>query len=273
MGRRVVSAAVGIPLITIVIWAGLPWMFTFVLILAAIGAIELCHLARGWGGRPLGKLSAFWASAFVLGGYLLTTEVSAEAVMVLVAAAFVMGILVWFFWRGRSGAGAKDLGLTAAAAAYTGILLAHAIVLRASPDGSEWVSLAVLSTFGADTLAFFVGTAIGKSPLAPSISPNKTWVGTIAGFICSMVFMIILFQYNFFDGLISTVDVIAFGIIAGGFGQLGDWVESLLKREAGLKDTGDFLRGHGGILDRFDSLTFAAPLTLIYCTYFIKVGQ
>ena len=72
---------------------------------------------------------------------------------------------------------------------------------------------------------------------------------------------------------ISTFDVIAFGIITGGFGQLGDWVESLLKREAGLKDTGDFLRGHGGILDRFDSLAFAAPITLIYCNYFIKVGQ
>ena len=88
-----------------------------------------------------------------------------------------------------------------------------------------------------------------------------------------MVFIGILYQFNYFDGLISTVDVIAFGIIAGGFGQLGDWAESLLKREAGLKDTGDFLQGHGGILDRFDSLTFAAPLTLIYCTYFIKVGQ
>ena len=67
--------------------------------------------------------------------------------------------------------------------------------------------------------------------------------------------------------------MIVIGIITGGFGQLGDWAESLLKREAGLKDTGDILRGHGGILDRFDSLTFAAPLTLIYCNYFIKVGQ
>ena len=85
--------------------------------------------------------------------------------------------------------------------------------------------------------------------------------------------MIILFQYNYFEGLVSIIDVIAFGIIAGGFGQLGDWAESLLKREADLKDTSDFLRGHGGILDRFDSLTFAAPLTLIYCNYFIKVGQ
>ena len=63
------------------------------------------------------------------------------------------------------------------------------------------------------------------------------------------------------------------GLIAGIFGQLGDFAESLLKREANIKDTSDFLRGHGGILDRFDSLAFAAPLTLIYCNYFIKYGQ
>jgi phosphatidate cytidylyltransferase len=85
--------------------------------------------------------------------------------------------------------------------------------------------------------------------------------------------MFILYQYDFFSGMVSTTDVIFIGIITGGLGQLGDWTESLLKREAGLKDTSNFLRGHGGILDRFDSLMVAAPLTFIYCNYFIKIGQ
>ena len=84
--------------------------------------------------------------------------------------------------------------------------------------------------------------------------------------------MLILDRYDFFIGMITTADTIVIGIIAGGFGQVGDWAESLLKRESGLKDTSNILKGHGGILDRFDSLTFAAPLTLIYYNYFIKIG-
>ena len=108
--------------------------------------------------------------------------------------------------------------------------------------------------------------------IIPDVSPNKTWVGTIAGFMSSIIFMLILERYDFFIGMIATADAIVIGIIAGGFGQVGDWAESLLKREAGLKDTSNFLKGHGGILDRFDSLTFAAPLTLIYYNYFIKIG-
>ena len=107
----------------------------------------------------------------------------------------------------------------------------------------------------------------------PEVSPKKTWVGTIAGLISSLVLLTGLHHYGYFNGLIELKDAVVIALIAGGFGQLGDFAESLLKREAGLKDTSNILRGHGGVLDRFDSLSFAAPLTLLYCNYFIKVGQ
>ena len=104
------------------------------------------------------------------------------------------------------------------------------------------------------------------------MSPNKTWVGSIAGLSSSVIFMILLYRLDYFTYHISQIDVFVLGLITGIFSQLGDFSESMLKREANIKDTSNILRGHGGILDRFDSLTFAAPLTLIYCNYFIIVG-
>ena len=156
---------------------------------------------------------------------------------------------------------------------WLGLMLGSLSELRNLPDIGFKITLALfLSVWICDTGAFFFGKKFGKKKILPGVSPKKTWVGTIAGFISSMVFLLILNQAGYFTGIFSTVDVVALGVIAGLFGQFGDWAESLLKREAGVKDTSNFLAGHGGILDRFDSLTFAAPLTLIYCTYFIKAG-
>ena len=157
--------------------------------------------------------------------------------------------------------------------AWLGLMLGSLSELRNLPDIGFKITLALfLSIWICDTGAFFFGKKFGKKKILPDVSPKKTWVGTITGFICSLIFLLILDQSGYFPNKISKIDVLAFAIITGIFGQLGDWVESLLKREAGVKDTGNILAGHGGILDRFDSLTFAAPLTLIYCTYFIKAG-
>ena len=167
-----------------------------------------------------------------------------------------------------------NISITVFAFVWLGIMLGSLSNLRNLPDIGFRVTFALfLSIWICDTSAFFFGKKFGERKIIPYVSPNKTWVGTIAGFISSIIFMLILDQYNFFNGMILTTDIIVLGVIIGVFGQLGDWAESLLKREAGLKDTSNFLRGHGGILDRFDSLTFAAPLTLMYCNYFIKIGQ
>ncbi len=156
---------------------------------------------------------------------------------------------------------------------WLGLMLGSLSELRNLPDIGFKITLALfLSVWICDTGAFFFGKKFGKKKILPDISPNKTWVGTIAGFISSMIFLLILNQSGYFPDIFSLVDVVVLGLITGIFGQFGDWAESLLKREANVKDTSNILAGHGGILDRFDSLTFAAPLTLIYCTYFIKAG-
>ncbi len=156
---------------------------------------------------------------------------------------------------------------------WLGLMLGSLSELRNLPDIGFKITLALfLSVWICDTGAFFFGKKFGKKKILPDISPNKTWVGTIAGFISSMIFLLILNQSGYFPDIFSLVDVVVLGLITGIFGQFGDWAESLLKREANVKDTSNILAGHGGVLDRFDSLTFAAPLTLIYCTYFIKAG-
>tara|TARA_Y100000782_G_scaffold100609_1_gene115702 strand:- start:138 stop:704 length:567 start_codon:yes stop_codon:yes gene_type:complete len=156
---------------------------------------------------------------------------------------------------------------------WLGLMLGSLSELRNLPDIGFKITLALfLSVWICDTGAFFFGKKYGKKKILPDVSPKKTWMGTIAGFISSMIFLLILNQAGYFPDIFSLVDVVVLGLITGIFGQLGDWAESLLKREAGVKDTSNFLAGHGGVLDRFDSLTFAAPLTLIYCTYFIKAG-
>ena len=156
---------------------------------------------------------------------------------------------------------------------WLGLMLGSLSELRNLPDIGFKIPLALfLSVWICDTGAFLFGKKFGKKKILPDISPNKTWVGTIAGFISSMIFLLILNQSGYFPDMFLLIDVVVLGLITGIFGQFGDWAESLLKREANVKDTSNILAGHGGVLDRFDSLTFAAPLTLIYCTYFIKAG-
>ena len=156
---------------------------------------------------------------------------------------------------------------------WLGLMLGSLATLRNVPVIGFSITLALfLSVWICDTVAYGFGTKFGKSKILPAVSPQKTWMGSISGLTSSVIFMMILYRFNYFTYHVSHIDAFVLGLITGIFGQLGDLTESLLKREANIKDTSNFLRGHGGILDRFDSLTFAAPLTLIYCNYFIKIG-
>lgn len=119
-----------------------------------------------------------------------------------------------------------------------------------------------------DSAAYFIGTALGKHKLFPRVSPNKSWEGAIAGFAFAIITLAVL-KFVLLDFL-DWVDIIAFGIIIGIFGQLGDLIESLIKRDAGVKDSSNIIPGHGGIFDRFDSLLFSAPIIYLYLLLFLK---
>jgi phosphatidate cytidylyltransferase len=150
-------------------------------------------------------------------------------------------------------------------------MLSYWLNLRGLADGRNWVYLAMLTTFANDTSAFFIGRAKGKHKLAPTISAAKTWEGAIGGLICAILAAIVIAMVL---NLISPFtfkywQIILLGFLVSLFAQLGDLVESLLKRNTGVKESGNLLPGHGGILDRFDSLIFVGAVVYYYVIWVV----
>ena len=128
--------------------------------------------------------------------------------------------------------------------------------------GAELTLVMFFSLWICDTFAFFFGKNFGKRKIMPEISPNKTVVGTISGLIGSIMFIMMLAHFSVIN--LSLISALILGLITGGISQFGDFFESLLKREVNIKDTSNILSGHGGILDRFDSLAIISPLLLLF---------
>ena len=158
----------------------------------------------------------------------------------------------------------KNISSSVLGLIWIGIFIGTLIPIRnIAVDGFKITLMMFLSVWICDTFAFITGSRFGKKKLIPKISPNKTWVGAIAGFIGSFIIPVIFYLYYPLSGLDRFYEYLIFGFIFGLFGQLGDLAESALKREAGIKDTSNILHGHGGILDRFDSLGFVAPILFV----------
>lgn len=145
------------------------------------------------------------------------------------------------------------------------VSLASGLALRESDDGLAWLFYAILITFASDTAAYAVGSLIGRHQLAPSISPSKTWEGAIGGIIGAAAVSAVFAVFIELEPLLLA-GAIPLGAALSLLGQLGDLGESWLKRKAGVKDSGNLLPGHGGVLDRLDSLLPILPAVLVYVT-------
>lgn len=264
MAQRIATASIGIPLLLGAVWLGAPWFTVVVGVAAAVGAIELCSLARGWSDRPP-VIVAVGASLALVIGSLLYTETSNAWEPALPLVAGLAGLsLVWLLWHSRPGPRPSVWLVTAAIALYTGGLLLHAPVLRDLDQGREWVYLLLAVTFAADTCAFLAGRTFGRRPLAPAISPSKTWEGAIAAEVGAIGASVAV---AFALGLdIPIAGALLLGAVLGVAGQLGDLFESRLKRSAGAKESGWVVPGHGGLLDRTDSIVF----NLVVMYYFVS---
>lgn len=148
---------------------------------------------------------------------------------------------------------------------YIPYLLGYLVLLRNHPLGWQWIMLIMFIVMGGDSAAYFIGCRFGKRKLYPAVSPNKSIEGSIGGLAGSVV-GVILAKLLFFSE-ISLIDAVLAAILIGIISQIGDLFESLLKRSCGVKDSGTIFPGHGGILDRLDSILFAAPTAYYYAVF------
>lgn len=159
---------------------------------------------------------------------------------------------------------------------YLGFTLAFCVMLRALPNGLLWIILGLGCVWLGDTGAYVGGRAFGRHKLHPRVSPGKTWEGTVlgiltsigAGFAARALFDVLPDGWRWTGPRLDTVDVLLVSVLAGGLGQIGDLAESLLKRAAGVKDSGAMFPGHGGMLDRIDALLFALPGVYFFAKFF-----
>ena len=147
---------------------------------------------------------------------------------------------------------------------YIGFALRHLLLTRALPDGIFLVFFVILVTWAGDTGAYYAGVSMGRTPLAPRISPNKTVEGLLGG--CLLAVVIALIARAWFIPSFTIVDAVVLGILLTVAGLIGDLSESMFKRGAGVKDSGGLIPGHGGMLDRLDSLLLTAPAYYYYVT-------
>jgi len=273
--HRVITAAVGVPLVILAIEFGDPWpWFTLLIAAAALaGTYEFYHMANFGRREPLIYLGLLWSLALVLSPYYRNLDV----LPIVITATMLISLICLLFRPSREKT-FHDWAWTIVGALYVGWMLSYWLNLRGLEDGRNWVYLAMLTTFANDTGAFFVGRAKGKHKLAPTISPSKTWEGAIGGLLSSIAAAVVIATIlNRLSQQLSQIppftfkywQIILLGFLVSLFAQLGDLVESLLKRNMGVKESGNLLPGHGGILDRFDSLIFVGAVVYYYVIWVV----
>ncbi|MCJ7749555.1 MAG: phosphatidate cytidylyltransferase [Armatimonadetes bacterium] len=281
--QRLLTAGLGMPVGLLLIWLGGWYLVGTVALLALGGLRELYRLMKArdrlaypWLGYPLAislMVAVTTSSPESLGPLWLKLE------PILLAAAMAIGV-AWVLYSSRADA-ASRLFTTLVGHMYVPQLLSYVLRLRAlgGPPvelpgsavavsaGFCWLVVLMLAVWGMDTAAYAVGKTLGRHKLCPKISPGKTVEGAIGGLLAAVALTAGLGHWL---GL-----PLAHGLILGASigvaGQAGDLFESLLKRRAGVKDSGSLLPGHGGVLDRFDSLLFAAPLAYFYLSFALGV--
>lgn len=261
MIQRVLTAAVGLPVLLVAVWWGGGWLAVLAALVGVLGIREFFRLLPHNADSLPVTLGALWVAALIIGGQAgesLASFLTISAVIVGVGA-FIS--LLWLIAVYRGGHPLLAAAYLLGGGVYIGFLLAHGLALReiggAEDFGRNWLLVALLAVFATDTGAFFIGRALGKHLMASNTSPNKTWEGSAGGFCCSVISVLVMGQL--LDLGIPAWQQAVVGAAVGVAAQGGDLLESKLKRISSVKDTGSIIPGHGGIMDRLDSIVVSIP--------------
>jgi phosphatidate cytidylyltransferase len=263
--KRVITTALLLPVIVAAVWFDrpLPWLAIVVAIWGGLAVLEFYGAVAGSRQKvqPLTYFGLVWTVLFIFGplfGWAYTNPALLTSAVVLPP--------VWLLLRQQKEVAFLSWAWTMVGILYVGWLLSHYVALRELASGRDWVFFALFTTFASDSAAYFVGRAWGNHRLAPSISPGKTWEGAGGGILAAIAVGAILTLLP--DLPIGYAQAIPLALAVSVFGQLGDLVESLFKRNMGVKDSGKALPGHGGFLDRMDSVLFAGVVVYYYVVLF-----
>lgn len=267
---RIIVSIGAIPIILGICYYGKLAFLAFALLIGLMSFYEFSAMVikkNSFVNKFIGYLST---ATLILNAYFNFAEFE-----VIVYITVILLTLVELF-RNRNSA-IYNIGSTLFATFYIGLFASSLVEIRELYNISSFIYnrggliiiTLIITIWVCDSAAFFIGSPFGKHKLYRRISPNKSWEGAIAGFIFSVIAVIALKEIIL--DFLNWQDIIFIGVIVGIFGQIGDLIESLIKRDASVKDSSSIIPGHGGIFDRFDSLLFTAPIIYLYFHFMVQV--
>ena len=262
--NRTLINVIGIPAILYLLWRGGLGFALFIFLVMIIGLDEFYRMNTNERLSPV-KITGYIFTGLMAAYYFWLPAITLVQGLSLLACLIIITL---FIEMGRDKLNpTRNMGITVLGIMYVPVLLGSVIALRnLDTVYSTYFTISmVIAIWTCDTVAYIFGMKWGKKKIFPRVSPNKSWVGSIAGLVSTFIVFYGLLVQGILPDL-TLLDVAGFSIITGFFGQGGDFAESLFKRDVGVKDSGKLLLGHGGVLDRFDSITFASPLTYAYIT-------
>lgn len=267
---RLTTAAVVAPLLLLVLFLGPAWgWYAIVVTACAIAAQELFGMTHP-GDRVAQALGIATSIAVSVVVYVRTSD--ARALVTLLLLVTILGVLVPLWRLGDLSTAALRVMAGVCGPLYVGALLTTIALLRRDFEhGASWVLLTLMLSWLADTGGYFFGRFFGKTKLYERLSPKKTregFVGSLVGATAGA-----LLGHFWYLKALPVAHAVALGVVVGALGQMGDLVESLLKRSTGIKDSGWIIPGHGGLLDRIDALLIVSPLVYVYATWLVPAGR